>query len=67
MTAQVDKARLGELLGYMARNIALPDNEIEEVERLAHSLGVALEWRHAELGDFHQWQGWKEGRHNQLR
>ena len=65
--AERDSQRLGELLGYMARNIALPDNELAEVELLAARLGVALEWRHVVLGDIKQYQGWQEGRYTQLR
>ena len=42
--------RLAELLWYAGHNIALPDEELDEVAVLAARLGVRLRWRRLELG-----------------
>ena len=62
-TAPDDPARrrLAELLWYAQHNIALPDDELAEVERLAGELGVKLTWRHFVLGKVNEW---REGRGN---
>lgn len=52
------RQRLAELLWYADHNIALPEEELAEVEKLAERFGVKLVWRHF---DFRTWQ-WKEGR-----
>lgn len=42
--------RLSELLWCARHNIALPDEELDEVSVLAARLGVRLGWRRLELG-----------------
>ena len=61
MTDEAARCRLAELLWYADNNIALPDEELVEVEKLAAEFGVKLAWRYFELntgelrdGRFHQ-------------
>lgn len=58
MTADQATARYAELMYYANRNIALPDEELDEVVLLAARLGRRLVWRHYCLKTFQ----WKEGR-----
>lgn len=50
--------RYAELMWYADRNIALPDEELDEVTMLAAKLGRPLVWRHYDLRTFE----WREGR-----
>lgn len=58
MTADQATARYAELMYYANRNIALPDEELDEVVMLANRLGRPLVWRHFDLRTFE----WREGR-----
>lgn len=51
--------RLAELLWYAKHNIALPDEELDEVVVLAARLGVRLRWRRLELNGDREWH-WRE-------
>lgn len=58
MPDEAARQRFGELMWYADRNVALPDEELDEVVILAARFGVKLIWRHFCLKT---WQ-WKEGR-----
>lgn len=47
--------RLAELLWYARHNIALPDEELDEVAVLAARLGVRLGWRRLMLNGDREW------------
>lgn len=49
--------RLAELLWYAKHNIALPDEELDEVAVLAARLGVRLRWRRLKLNGDREWHG----------
>ena len=51
--------RLAELLWYARHNIALPDEELDEVAVLAARLGVRLRWRRLKLNGDREWR-WRE-------
>ena len=51
--------RLADLLWYAKLNIALPDEELDEVAVLAARLGVRLRWRRLELNGSREWH-WRE-------
>lgn len=53
------RQRLAELLWYAAHNIALPDEELDEVAVLAARLGVRLRWRRLRLDGDREWH-WRE-------
>lgn len=48
--------RLAELLWYAKHNIALPDEDLDEVVLLANRLGVRLRWRRLELNGSREWR-----------
>ena len=54
------RQRLATLLWYAAHNIALPDEELDEVSLLAARLGVLLRWRRLTLNGDREWHG-REG------
>ena len=51
--------RLADLLWYAKHNIALPDEELDEVAVLAARLGVRLRLRRLELNGSREWH-WRE-------
>ena len=59
MPEDAARQRLAELLWYAAHNIALPDEELDEVVLLAARLGVRLRWRRLELNGSREWH-WRE-------
>lgn len=58
MTTEQAWQRYAELMYYADRNIALPDDELDEIALLAARLGRPLVWRHYDLRTFE----WREGR-----
>lgn len=60
MPEDAARQRLAELLWYAAHNIALPDEELDEVAVLAARLGVRLRWRRLELGKHGGEWSWRD-------
>ena len=51
--------RLATLLWYAQHNVALPDEELDEVVVLSNRLGVRLRWRRLRLDGDREWH-WRE-------